>query len=255
MDRRTFLIGAGSAAGVVLLPRLANAEPNRIDWYTGSDTNILDFWSNIVKPRFEAANPGITLNLVDGGDGAGLEAIAERALGGDEDQHRSACRHVRGIRSAPAQGFDRSGPLDRLLQGGAHELRQDQPDHARHRLQHAVARLAGADRLRLDQAQARRRAPQLGRPRRLDQGQSRAVHLLPSGQGRLRQQFHPACRLSGERPRSRASSRSTTSPRKRPRRCSTRPGSFSRTSVPTPSARAPTPRATPSPSSSCRRTP
>ena len=131
MDRRTFLIGAGSAAGVVLLPGLASAEANRIDWYTGSDTNILDFWSNIVKPRFEAANPGITLNLVDGGDGAGLEAIAERALRGAEDQDRPAGRHVRGIRSAPAQGRHRSGPVDRLLQGGALQLRQDQPAHAR----------------------------------------------------------------------------------------------------------------------------
>ena len=81
MNRREFVIGAGSVAGiVVLMPGMASAEPNRIDWYTGSDTNILDFWSNIVKPKFEAANPGVTMNLVDGGDGDGLQAIAERAL-------------------------------------------------------------------------------------------------------------------------------------------------------------------------------
>ena len=80
MDRRSFMIGAGSVAGLVVLPGIGSAEANRIDWYTSSDTNVLDFWNNFVKPKFEAANPGITMNLLDGGDGAGLEAIAERAL-------------------------------------------------------------------------------------------------------------------------------------------------------------------------------
>lgn len=80
MDRRTFMIGTGATAGVMLLPGVALAEANRIDWYMDSDTNVLDFWTNFIKPRFEAANPGITMNLVDAGDGAGLVAIAERAL-------------------------------------------------------------------------------------------------------------------------------------------------------------------------------
>ena len=81
MKRRDFMIGAaGSAAGMLLLPGLAQAEANRIDWYMDADTNVLDFWSDFIKPRFEAANPGITLNLVDGGDGASLVQIAERAF-------------------------------------------------------------------------------------------------------------------------------------------------------------------------------
>lgn len=81
MHRRHFILSvAGSAVGMVVLPKLAFAEAGRIDWYTSSDTNILDFWTNIVKPKFEAANPGVTLNLVDAGDGAGQDAIAQRAL-------------------------------------------------------------------------------------------------------------------------------------------------------------------------------
>ena len=80
MNRREFVVGAGSAAGIAFLPGVAFAEANRIDWYTGSDQNVLDFWTNIIKPKFEAANAGITLNLVDAGDDAGLEAIAERAV-------------------------------------------------------------------------------------------------------------------------------------------------------------------------------
>jgi putative spermidine/putrescine transport system substrate-binding protein len=81
MKRRSFMISASAAAaGAVLLPKVAFADANRIDWYTSSAQNILDFWTNTVKPKFEAANPGVTLNLVDGGDNAGLQAIASRAL-------------------------------------------------------------------------------------------------------------------------------------------------------------------------------
>lgn len=81
MKRRDFMISAGAvAAGAAVLPRAAFAAPGTIDWFTSSDQNILDFWTNTVKPKFEAANPGTVLNLVDGQDNAGLQAIAERAL-------------------------------------------------------------------------------------------------------------------------------------------------------------------------------
>lgn len=81
MKRRTFMISAaGTAAGMALMPRLAFAETGRIDWYTSSDTNILDFWTNTVAPAFEAANPGISINLVDGGDSSGIISIGERAM-------------------------------------------------------------------------------------------------------------------------------------------------------------------------------
>ena len=80
MKRRDFMLAAGTAAGALMLPRIAFAEEGRIDWYTSSDQNVLDFWTNIVKPKFEAANPGVTLNLVDAGDGPANIAIGERAL-------------------------------------------------------------------------------------------------------------------------------------------------------------------------------
>lgn len=80
MKRRSFMISAGAAVGMTALPKMALADPNRIDWITSSDQNVIDFWTNVVKPKFEAANAGLTLNLVDGGDNAGLLAIASRAL-------------------------------------------------------------------------------------------------------------------------------------------------------------------------------
>ncbi|MDB5587295.1 MAG: transporter substrate-binding protein [Devosia sp.] len=81
MKRRSFMISAaGTAAGLALMPRFAFAEAGKIDVYFTSDQNVIDFWTNVIKPKFEAANAGITLNLVDGGDSAGVQAIAERAL-------------------------------------------------------------------------------------------------------------------------------------------------------------------------------
>jgi len=81
MKRRTFMMtAAAAAASTAILPRMTFAAEGTIDWYTSSDSNILDFWTNTVKPAFEAANPGISLNLVDAGDGAGIIAISERAL-------------------------------------------------------------------------------------------------------------------------------------------------------------------------------
>ncbi len=71
---------AGATLGMVIVPRMASAAEGVIDWYTSSDSNIYDFWANVVKPAFEAANPGITINLVDAGDAAGVQAIGERAI-------------------------------------------------------------------------------------------------------------------------------------------------------------------------------
>jgi len=80
MKRREFMLAAGTAAGALMLPRIVVGAEGVIDWYTSSDSNIFDFWANTVKPAFEAANPGITINMVDAGDGAGQLAIAERAI-------------------------------------------------------------------------------------------------------------------------------------------------------------------------------
>lgn len=109
MKRRSFLIAAGTAAGATLLPRFAFAEANRIDWYTSSDQNVMDFWTNVVKPKFEAANPGLTVNLVDGGDNAGLQAIAERALAALDSKNDPQADFF--------EGFDARQPVGALEKG------------------------------------------------------------------------------------------------------------------------------------------
>ena len=90
MKRRDFMLATGAVAGALMLPRMSFAAEGVIDVYFTSDQNVIDFWTNTVKPGFEAANPGITLNLIDGGDGTGVSAIADRALaalaGGQDPQ-------------------------------------------------------------------------------------------------------------------------------------------------------------------------
>jgi putative spermidine/putrescine transport system substrate-binding protein len=80
MKRRDFMLAAGATAGVLMLPRMTFGAEGVIDVYFSSDQNVIDFWTNTVKPQFEAANSGITLNLVDGGDSTGVSAIGDRAL-------------------------------------------------------------------------------------------------------------------------------------------------------------------------------
>ncbi len=57
------------------------AEISTLDVYIGSDTNISDWWSNSIKPAFEATHPGYELNIIHTGSGGGGNGpIADRAL-------------------------------------------------------------------------------------------------------------------------------------------------------------------------------
>jgi putative spermidine/putrescine transport system substrate-binding protein len=84
MKRRDFLKGstaigmAGLANGLMI--GTARAAEGVLDIIFNSDTNVVEFWASAIKPAFEAANPGVTLNLVPGGGGAAVNAIAERAF-------------------------------------------------------------------------------------------------------------------------------------------------------------------------------
>ena len=76
------MLGAGCA---MALPGDAGGEEaaavSVIDVYSGSDTNISDWWSNSIKPAFEAAHPGYELNIIHTGSGGGGNGpIADRAM-------------------------------------------------------------------------------------------------------------------------------------------------------------------------------
>ena len=82
LSRRTFLTSSAvlTAAGLVGLPAFA-ADTKTLQVYLDGDTNISDWWNNILKPAFEAANPGWTFNVtITRGVGDGNATIAQRAL-------------------------------------------------------------------------------------------------------------------------------------------------------------------------------
>lgn len=87
-SRRGFLATASASAAALALPRFALAADGFVNVYTGSDSNISDFWTNVILPGFKSVTPEARVRVVDAGDGAGLRAMADRAmaaLGSDAD--------------------------------------------------------------------------------------------------------------------------------------------------------------------------
>ena len=78
MNRREFLM-VSTAASLAATTRFA-AAATRLDMYTASDANVSDFFNNVIKPAFEAANSGVELNVVIARPAAALDAVAQRAL-------------------------------------------------------------------------------------------------------------------------------------------------------------------------------
>src|SRR6185369_6787285 len=76
LSRRLFLKGAATTGAATLTlggtSVLAWADAAIINIVSDGDTNVTDWWTNVLKPQFEAANPGLSLNVVitraDGGN-------------------------------------------------------------------------------------------------------------------------------------------------------------------------------------------
>ena len=80
LSRRQFI--ASTAAVTALAATYSGAETMKtLQVFTDGDTNISDWWNNILKPAFEKANPGRTFNVtITRGMGDGNATIAARAL-------------------------------------------------------------------------------------------------------------------------------------------------------------------------------
>ncbi|MEO1249281.1 MAG: extracellular solute-binding protein, partial [Pseudomonadota bacterium] len=79
MKRRDFVLAGAAATGALAAPNLAFGQTATLNMYTSSDSNISDFWTNVINPAFEAANPDIKINVVIARDG-GTGTVADRAL-------------------------------------------------------------------------------------------------------------------------------------------------------------------------------
>lgn len=86
MNRRQLLSCTFAAAALMAAPGAALADADRIDVYITGDSNIVNFWNNVIKPVYEAAHPEYTLNVVSARNN--IAPIVERtmaALGTDTD--------------------------------------------------------------------------------------------------------------------------------------------------------------------------
>jgi putative spermidine/putrescine transport system substrate-binding protein len=204
MKRRAFMLSVGgAAAGMVLLPRMAFAAPGVIDWYTSSDHQ---------RPR-----------LLD----QHREAEVRGGQSGRYAQPRRrpatmlACRRSPsapsprcGTKTDPQvdifEGFDARQPVGAREKGlyadvtGLSNYSKINPlaiqlDGLPENLPYRGSQvLLAYDTTKLE---ARRCAQDLGRAGRLDQGQSRPVHLQPSQQGRFGWQLRAPRHLRGQRQR------------------------------------------------------
>ena len=78
-SRRALLRRAALSSFVLGLPRIAQAADGTVNVYTGSDSNISDFWTNVILPGFAKVNSA-RVRVIDAGDNTGLRAMADRAM-------------------------------------------------------------------------------------------------------------------------------------------------------------------------------
>jgi len=86
MNRREILKLSAAGAALGFMPRVAFANTSQIDIYITGDSNIINFWNNVIKPAYDSANPGYSLNVVSARNN--IAPIVDRvlaALGTDTD--------------------------------------------------------------------------------------------------------------------------------------------------------------------------
>ena len=222
MDRRTFMIGAGSVAGIALLPRWRRRRPiastgTRAPTRTSSTSGPTS--SSRSSRRQTPASPStwstpVMVPVSLRSPSARLRQCRPRPIRMPTSS-RSTIRAFRRARSRPGcsstsrrRGCRTTPRLNPLTYDSDFSLplRGSQV-------------LIGYDSTKLEPEDAPKTWPELVAWIKANPG---AVHLQPSRQGRFGRQLRPARHLSRRTARTRASSRSITSRRKRRRRCSTR---------------------------------
>ncbi len=79
-NRREFILTAAAIPVATAIPAFAQ-DRKVLQIYTDGDTNISDWWSDVIKPAFEAAHPNLSFNLtVTRGVADGNTTIAQRAM-------------------------------------------------------------------------------------------------------------------------------------------------------------------------------
>ena len=66
LSRRDLVVATASLA-LLAVPQMAPAQEGAVHVYSGSDSNITDFWRNVIVPGFNEEHPDATIEIVDAG--------------------------------------------------------------------------------------------------------------------------------------------------------------------------------------------
>jgi len=109
LSRRQFLITTAAATSLAATGVTAQ-DMKTLQVFIDGDTNISDWWNNILKPMFEAANPGRTFNVtITRGVADGNGTIATRALAALQSQTDPQADYFEEIEPASVAGSAEAG--------------------------------------------------------------------------------------------------------------------------------------------------
>lgn len=127
LNRRHFLIASAAFSALSGLPVLAQ-DKKTLQVYIDGDTNISNWWNDIVKPAFEAANPGMTFNVTTTrGVGDGNGTIAQRALAALQTKTDPQVDYFEEIEPASVAGSVEAGLWTELTTANVPNLKMINP--------------------------------------------------------------------------------------------------------------------------------
>ena len=127
LSRRHFLIASAAFSALSGLPALAQ-DKKTLQVYIDGDTNISNWWNDIIKPAFEAANPGMTFNVtITRGVGDGNDTIAQRALAALQSKTDPQVDYFEEIEPAAVAGSVEAGLWTELTTANVPNLKMINP--------------------------------------------------------------------------------------------------------------------------------
>lgn len=109
LSRRQF-IASSAIASALAATRVMAQDMKTLQVYIDGDTNISGWWNDILKPAFEAANPGLTFNVtITRGVADGNGTIATRALAAMQTKSDPQVDYFEEIQPAAVAGSVEAG--------------------------------------------------------------------------------------------------------------------------------------------------
>ena len=123
LSRRHFLISA--AALPIAMSTTGYAQDKKtLQVYIDGDTNISNWWNDIIRPAFEAANPGYSFNVtITRGVGDGNATIATRALAALQSKADPQVDYFEEIEPAAVAGSVEAGLWTELTEANVPNLK------------------------------------------------------------------------------------------------------------------------------------